>query len=623
MSWITPLGFFGLASIAVLIIIYIIKPNYQQKMVSSTYVWKLSLQYRKKRLPVNRFRNILLFICQILILTACAFMLAQPFIAAKSEVQQDEKIVIIDASASMLSYRSDDKTRFDYAVSEVSSMAESFLDEGGKITVIIAGSEASIVVAPRIGSDSLEELTQALKTVECTYGEGDISGALDLAEDTLNVNSKAEVVLYTGTNYIDKGGIKVVDVSQDGEWNVAILGCSAQLNENLYNFTVDLACYGRDTYVTLYCDVYGVGDDKQTVSMSAYVKCSGDKTQVVEFNTVDDDGIARISSYEYAYFHVEEKDSFAHDNSFYLYGGEKETVKIQYCSTKANTFFETILFRVRNWFKSTMNIEIKEIQDGKAILEGYDMYIFEHTMPEALPTDGIVLMINPDKAPEGADIMFGDEVSGEFYLALGYQHPVIDYVYPERIQITKYKRILASDGYDTLMYCGGDPVFILKNDVNLKVGVLSFSLNNSTFVLTDSFPIMMLNLFKYFFPKTFDGYVFDVNEIINLSARGETVSVSGPGVQEEFVEFPSSLTVTKPGIYTVSQPLISAQEKVENFYVKIPATQSNIKRSVDRLKRLSLESETTDIGKDLLLYFAAVLVTLLFVEWILQSREQF
>ncbi|MDE6402104.1 MAG: VWA domain-containing protein, partial [Clostridiales bacterium] len=399
-------------------------------------------------------------------------MLAQPFLAANTEEQKNEKIIIIDASASMRSVRSDDVSRFDYAVSQVNSLAEEFLAQGGLLTVIIAGQDASVVIAPRLGEDSLTELTNELKSIECTYGDGDIDVAIDLAEETLRSNTRAEVVMYTGTQYIDKGDITVVDVSQDGEWNVAILNCTAELSENVYNFTVDLACYGRDTYVMLYCDVYGVGDEKQTVNMSTYVKCSDDKTQVVEFNTVNDDGVTRISSYEYVYIHVEENDSFAYDNSFYLYGGERETIKIEYCSTKANVFFESILFRLRSWFSSTMSIEIKEVQDGKAILEGFDLYIFEHTMPEVVPQDGIVLLVNPDKAPEGVDIVLGESVTGEFALALGFQHPVIDYVYPERIQITEYKRIITSDGFDTLMYCGGDPVFLLKNEVDSKIGIL-------------------------------------------------------------------------------------------------------------------------------------------------------
>ena len=62
MSLLVPLGLLGLLGIIALIIIYIIKPNYQNKFISSTFIWKLSLKYKKKRIPLNKLRNILLFI---------------------------------------------------------------------------------------------------------------------------------------------------------------------------------------------------------------------------------------------------------------------------------------------------------------------------------------------------------------------------------------------------------------------------------------------------------------------------------------------------------------------------------------------------------------------------------
>ena len=72
MRFLTPLGLLGLLGILVLIIIYIIKPNYQQKFVSSTYIWKLSLKYRKRRIPTSKLRDLLLILCQVLILAGAA-----------------------------------------------------------------------------------------------------------------------------------------------------------------------------------------------------------------------------------------------------------------------------------------------------------------------------------------------------------------------------------------------------------------------------------------------------------------------------------------------------------------------------------------------------------------------
>ena len=85
MTLLTPLGLLGLLGLVAWLIIYLIKPNYQQKLISSTYIWKLSLKYRKKRLPISKLRNLLLILCQIFILTLCAGILAQPNQVIKAE----------------------------------------------------------------------------------------------------------------------------------------------------------------------------------------------------------------------------------------------------------------------------------------------------------------------------------------------------------------------------------------------------------------------------------------------------------------------------------------------------------------------------------------------------------
>ena len=95
MSWLTPIGFLGLLGLIALLIIYLIKPNFQQKFISSTFIWKLSLKYKKKKIPLSKLRNILIIICQILIITTFACILAQPFISGEDSEAGKEKIIII------------------------------------------------------------------------------------------------------------------------------------------------------------------------------------------------------------------------------------------------------------------------------------------------------------------------------------------------------------------------------------------------------------------------------------------------------------------------------------------------------------------------------------------------
>ena len=55
MSWLTPLGFLGFLGLVALIVIYVIKPNYQHKIISSTFIWKLSLKFKKKKILQTAF----------------------------------------------------------------------------------------------------------------------------------------------------------------------------------------------------------------------------------------------------------------------------------------------------------------------------------------------------------------------------------------------------------------------------------------------------------------------------------------------------------------------------------------------------------------------------------------
>ena len=164
---------------------------------------------------------------------------------------------------------------------------------------------------------------------------------------------------------------------------------------------------------------------------------------------------------------------------------------------------------------------------------------------------------------------------------------------------------------------------IVKNDPDQKIAVMSFSLNFTNLPLMLEFPLMMYNLIEYYIPSTVTEYVFDVNQSIDLGARREELNVVGNGVDTTITEFPSNLLLVKPGVYTVSQTPISGEEVIENFYVKIPAYESNIMGREDVLTNPYLFTDPVQDNTDLILYFAIALVVLLFCEWWLNIREQY
>ena len=274
---------------------------------------------------------------------------------------------------------------------------------------------------------------------------------------------------------------------------------------------------------------------------------------------------------------------------------------------------------------STLLYTIKQGIAKEPELEGFDIYIFEHHMPKQFPTDGLVIVIDPDKLPKNTDFVLGNGMGTyQLYpLEAPQSHPLLDFVTPSNIQITEWTHINTYDSAYTPILCiEGDPVVLAKNEPNSKMLLFSFNFHYSDFVLTPEFPMMMSNIVKYYMPKTFEEDVLEVYDTVTLHSRSEKLTVVGPGdLDETFTEFPATIEANVPGLYTVTQTPISGQQIVENFFVTIPTEQSNIVREIDSLTNpyYPPADEASDI--DFVFYFALFVVALLFCEWWLKSRE--
>ena len=650
MSWLTPIGFLGFIGLVILIIIYIIKPNYQNKIISSTYIWKLSLKLKKKQVPISKLRNIILFICQVLAISALAFILAQPVIAAEQEEERGEKIAIIDASVSMFT-EYNEETRFERAVESIRTLANEIYEteDGRGISVILASDKASFVVSgvtyenKDMLYDALDELIDpANKGKPLTYGKADIDAAIKLAEEKTSIDPHAEVLLYTDANYIDHGKVVIKDIKDPAEWNASILDVRAISEENYYRFEVDVACYGGvDQDVEVFLDIFGTNSDGASIHLGGFARCIGGETTTLVFAknldndlSIEENGITQevtVFSYESVSARIEEKDNFEYDNSFELHGGAKIPLRIQYASSTPNNFFSTALLVLRDTLGKRWAVEFVEVKpDEEPEYEGFDFYIFEHSIPKTLPQDGVVILANPDQIPSIAGIRLGRRYNANqaALVAEDTEHPIMNGITAENITVNSFTELTAADGYDTLMAVNGGthpaPVVMAKNEPDQKIVVMSFSLNYSNFSMLLDFPLFMYNIFQYYSPATLTDYVFEVNDEVSLNSRSEMLVVTDKDENEtEITTFPGTLTLTTPGLYTVTQTPIDGEKVTEYFFVKMPESECNIAEEIDTLSNPYYAEVEEKADLDLLLYFALSLVALLFVEWWLQTREQF
>ena len=169
MGLLTPLGLLGLIGIPILIIIYIIKPKYHDKKISSTFIWRLSLKYRKRKIPLQWLQRSLLFFVQVLAIGLAALILARPLMQV--EAKDGEKVVILDVSASMNS-TDGSTTRLDRAIEELYEYA-SKVNEENKLTVILADSTPEFLIQRETSASyakfQLSTITPSYE--ECNFDE--------------------------------------------------------------------------------------------------------------------------------------------------------------------------------------------------------------------------------------------------------------------------------------------------------------------------------------------------------------------------------------------------------------------------------------------------------------------
>ncbi len=584
-----PLGLLGLLSIPVLILIYLIRPNFQTKYISSTFVWKLSLKYRKRKLPTNTLRNIILIICQILILTSMALILTQPVQNTQDYTTANDVIAVIDSSASMRTQSlTNGTTRFQRALEKAKQVTNSTAGRGGTVTVIMAGQTANYLtlegrdgnvtsalrVEPKFASDIISQLDKMIEDPDtyCSYAKADSAGAMELCEGLLYDNPEAKIVYYTDTNYTSVPDQVTVEPirEEDNEWNMAILDSHTELFDSYYTVYVDFVCYGESAPLQIMLDVTRLTRDVSGMGYSEFTTVTHVESDII----FCEDGVAKqlafyattseeesdnyINNGNYFYQELPEgqrftdykeikvtvvrpdasdrnADCFEQDNAFYIYGGTKEVINILYASTIPNPFMVSVLNSIRSQYIDYWDIRLdeKNVVNQEYPLEGYDMYIFEHFAPTHKPVDGVCVLFDPpmDTPGEWAINVRTNAMVGNFECTYGEyakDHPVLNNIDPTKIGLfTMYTQLdYERSKFDALLSINGDPLLLSsKNGVDQSV-ILAFSVHFAAIAASNYWYILWENILNYYFPITMQKAIYEIGEVISVNSRASALEVS-------------------------------------------------------------------------------------------------
>lgn len=484
MNFFDPLGFLGLLTLPVIIILYTVKQKSKVRSVSSLYLWQ-KIQTDKsgtsffKRLKNNPFLYLDLLLALLLTLA-----LTEAYI--HREPSNGSMIIVIDNSLTM---QSEDvkPTRLDEAKKQACSLIDG---KDPKKTVSIV----TLCRQPQIKANRQTDkflLKNAVNSIEATYSGADTQKTAALI-DSLNAKDTTVYVFGDGKNVFD--GCDYIDVGTDNA-NCAVTALNARANGDggvsIFAVAENMGSEPVEKSVNIFADNKIIDSFLVTIQPNS-------KTQVLaDTDFMPSEAVAELSP----------SDSLAVDDTRY-YSIASDSIKKALLITKGNTFLERAL-------NAQPDVELYKGSEYSGA-QGYDYYIFDGITAEKYPADGDLLFFGVDeqtlfKTTENKEITQEIESvgRGNYFNELNFGVRTSYGIESSQLEpmLTEGERTVMAQGK-----INGQSVF-----------VCGFDLHDSDLPLKMDFPILIYNILNDFDNSGLGARQFTAGETTAIDLRADTV----------------------------------------------------------------------------------------------------
>ncbi|MEM6688854.1 MAG: BatA and WFA domain-containing protein [Planctomycetota bacterium] len=193
MTWLPTLGPLGLAVAAAvpfgILALYFLKLRREPVEIPSTFLWSRTIEDLHVNSLLQRLRNSLLLLLQLLVALLAIVALLRPGIRGNRTLE-DRRVFLVDRSASMSAIDGDDgRTRLDLVREDVLSRIEQMQD--GETAMVVAFDQAAETV--QSFTSDRRRLRTAVQSIEATNRRTDILGALRAADGLANPRRSSQV----------------------------------------------------------------------------------------------------------------------------------------------------------------------------------------------------------------------------------------------------------------------------------------------------------------------------------------------------------------------------------------------------------------------------------------------
>lgn len=606
MGFFAPAGLAFAAIIPIIILMYLLKRRRQDVTVSSTYLWNQILKDVRANAPWQRLKRNLLMFIQILAAVFLVLAAARPFIPV-GKGQTSHVLVMIDVSGSMQG-TDESPSRIARAKARAQDLIAQ-LGPGDRMSLVSIGSSPRVLAS---ASDNQGSLQAAVRSIETTFEEADLSQALSLAGSMAKGDERFRAVIIGDSNLAIPGElpksfpITVLTVGGKAE-NLALEALAAREVGGATAVLARVANHGtRERDFTLELRRNG-----QLVDARGGRAPAGGSTEIVwqDLQEGGDHFEARI---------VEEDDLPA-DNTSWTVAARAAKFKALMVS-RSNLFLEkAIALRPEaELYKTTP----EDYQAGD-----YKVYIFDGWLPDELPQAALVVL-NP---PDGTNLLPVGEAVKITNLRPAGAVGLVQHVSLDDVRVARSRKLEVPSWGQTVIDSPETPVLIAGETGGRRVAVLGFDLHESDLPLRTAFPILTQNILGWLVPPpaAASAAIAGNSLNLNLDPLAEEVWVSTPGGERVKVApplpAPPWTRTSELGIYQLEQ-IVRGQAVKTFFAVNFPTAESGLpvldSSGIQEVDATGSSPRSVKVAnRELWMVAAWVALALLAVEWWVYARE--
>ncbi|MBO5287527.1 MAG: VWA domain-containing protein [Clostridia bacterium] len=543
MKFLFPMGLLALIGIPIIIIIYILQSKYSEQTVNSTYIWKLSDKFMKKRNPLSGITGLISLILQLLTVAVIALLLSRPIFTLPGAAK--EYCFVLDSTSSMSMYEGKE-TRFDKAKSEIIKVINRSRD-GSSFSLVSVSGEVIREFDLVNDKKTAIELVEKLQVSQSSTLDEEL---VKTAQDVFDQNTSTIIYLATDKGYTKHDNIEVIDVGSPGNDNYGIFDVKYNLLGGELSVDAQVASYNKDAEVVVKLSI----DGAEATEFKFEVK-AGEKTPI--------NLKAPCTYFEQFKVELGNNDGYMLDNSVITYNMKSDKTYSILIVSDEGFFFEAVIDALVD-----SRVETVTFAEYEKMTETYGLYIFDSCTPKSLP-DGAVWLINADESIPNSgfgvrgriEVPGGDVISKSSSSATNVRH-LLRGVGNSEIYLTKYVKYSGMYlNFHTLYTYESNPIiFAGANGLGHRQVVCGFDLHTSDFALTTDFVILMRNFLEYSFPNVIErtGYTVGEDAIVNIVANAENLKALSPSGRDIYIDTDGAsalLALDEVGTYTISMSL--------------------------------------------------------------------